>query len=553
MVDILLIQPPIADYYHTAKRTIPYGLAAIAAVVRQHGFTVDILDALATQKSRIVAPPAALSHLSRYYGREDRSPFALFHHFRHYGYSLAHIQRQAAASGAFLVGIASSFSAYSDMALAVARAVKAGLPGCTVVLGGHHPTALPEAVMAEPAVDLVIRGEGEDAFAELAAALHRRRPIGDVPGIVYRNPDGTLTISPPTHCRDADHLPAPALDLVRRSFYARRGLDSIVVTASRGCPLACSYCATGARSWMGFRRRSVSAVLDEVRMAGEGRRIGFIDFEDENLTMDRHWFLDLLAGIGEIFASSPPELRAMNGLYPPTLSAEVVRCMAAHGFRTLNLSLGSADRRQQKRFNRPDVSGAFDEALTAARREGLAAVGYIIVGAPDQDPMTSLDDLLFLARRPVLAGVSVFYPAPGSEDYRRCDEQGLLPAAFAAMRSTALPIDQRSSRTDAVTLLRLGRLLNFIKYIAGAGRPLPPAAPIEERIDSSLDRVVVGGRLLAAFLYDGRLRGVDGDGRVYPHRVAEGLCRRFLDGITAHPVVAGCDGAATGAGIRSGR
>jgi hypothetical protein len=33
MVDILLIQPPIADFYHTAKRTIPYGLASIAAAV----------------------------------------------------------------------------------------------------------------------------------------------------------------------------------------------------------------------------------------------------------------------------------------------------------------------------------------------------------------------------------------------------------------------------------------------------------------------------------------------------------------------------------------
>ena len=539
MVDILLIQPPIADYYHTAKRTIPYGLAAIAAAARQQGFSVDILDALATGKSRIVDPPPALAYLSRFYDRADRSPFALFHHFRHYGYSLDHIGRQAAASGAFLVGIAASFSAYSEMALDVARTVKAHLPEATVVLGGHHPTALPEAVMTEPVVDLVIRGEGEEALAMLASALRRGRSIDDVPGIVYRHSDGSLTVNPPARCREPERLPVPALDLVRRSFYARRGLDSIVVTASRGCPLACSYCATGARSWMGFRRRPVPAVLNEIRAAGAGRRVGFIDFEDENLTMERGWFLDLLTGIGEIFGDAPPELRAMNGLFPPTLTESVVHAMAAHGFRTLNLSLGSADARQQRRFNRPDVSRAFDRALEYARLEQLAAVGYIIVGAPDQDPLTSLDDLLFLARRRVLAAISVFYPAPGSMDYRRCSDLGLLPKSFAAMRSTALPIDQRSSRTDVLTLLRLGRVLNFIKRLTAEGQPLPTPAAIEQRIDPACERETVGRMLLGAFLYDGRLRGVDADGTVYAHRVDENLCRRFLNGIAADPVAAG--------------
>lgn len=538
MVDILLIQPPMADYYLTAKRTIPYGLACIAARLMQQGFSVALLDGMATTKSRIVAPPDGLKPAASYYHRADRSPFGLFHHFRHYGYSLAHIGRVARESGARLVGIASLFTAYSDMALAVARTVKANLPDCTVVLGGHHPTVLPEAVLAEPAVDLVIRGEGEDAMAHLAVALRDGRSLDDVPGLVCRNPDGSLTIRAPTLCRDPDRLPAPATGLIRRKFYARRGLDSIVVTAARGCLLACSYCATGARSWMGFRKRSVSAVLAEIRTASAGRRVGFIDFEDENLTMDRRWFLDLMAGLGDIFGDAPPELRAMNGLYPPTLTPPVVRAMKAGGFRTLNLSLGSADPDQLKRFNRPDVRAAFDRAIDNGRRAGLSAVGYIIVGAPDQDPLTSVDDLLFLARRPVLAGVSVFYPAPGSVDYRRCRDLGLLPASFAAMRSTALPIDQRTSRTDSVTLMRLGRLLNFAKQLSAEGLAMPAPAPADTWIDPGLDRRTIGLRLLAGFLLDGRVRGVDTDGKVYAHRVSEALCRRFLDGLEEDPAAA---------------
>ena len=44
MTDVLLVQPPIRDFYLTAKRTIPYGLASIAAAPRRRGFTVAAIE-----------------------------------------------------------------------------------------------------------------------------------------------------------------------------------------------------------------------------------------------------------------------------------------------------------------------------------------------------------------------------------------------------------------------------------------------------------------------------------------------------------------------------
>ena len=109
MPDILLIQPPIRDFYLTAKRTIPYGLACIAAALTDSGFSVSILDALASSKSRFRDLPDEMSYLRPYYGRPDLSPFALFHQFRHFGYSFDTIGKAAGESGAFLVGISSLF------------------------------------------------------------------------------------------------------------------------------------------------------------------------------------------------------------------------------------------------------------------------------------------------------------------------------------------------------------------------------------------------------------------------------------------------------------
>ena len=78
MPDILLIQPPIRDFYLTAKRTIPYGLTCIASALIESGYSVDILDALATSKARVRDLPEQMSYLRQYYPQPDRSPFALF-------------------------------------------------------------------------------------------------------------------------------------------------------------------------------------------------------------------------------------------------------------------------------------------------------------------------------------------------------------------------------------------------------------------------------------------------------------------------------------------
>lgn len=533
MPDILLIQPPIRDFYLTAKRTIPYGLACIASALLREGFSVEILDALATRRSRLLPWPADMAHLEPYYGRPDVSPFALFHRFRHYGLSFDAIGRTAARSGAFLVGVSSLFTAYSDEALSTAEAIKAHYPRCTVVLGGHHPTEMPETVLQCSAVDYVLRGEGEVSMPRLAWALKEGRGVDLVPGIAFRAEDGRVEARPPAVMPILDDFPPPAQQLFDHSFYKRKAGGSAVVLGSRGCPLKCSYCSTARHSWMPYRRRRVESVLAELKESIRTWDVRFVDFEDENISLERSWFLELLAGIRERFGklTAPGiELRAMNGLFPPSLDEEVVSAMKEAGFRTLNLSLGTVSEAQRKRFRRPDVREAFDRAVALARQHELDVVGYIIVGAPYQAPQDSLEDLLHLFSRQVVAGVSVFYPAPGSPDYRLCAEEGLLPPSFSLMRATALPLSHTTTREETVTLLRLGRLANFILSFEPierrelATRPVAREGPL-----ATLDRRAVGRDLLHRFFLDAALWGVTPDGEVYSHISANWLCRLFLE------------------------
>jgi radical SAM superfamily enzyme YgiQ (UPF0313 family) len=380
-------------------------------------------------------------------------------------------------------------------------------------------------------VDYVLRGEGEASLPLLAEGLREQRALEDVPGIAFRRPDGGLHINAPASVTSPDRFPLPAFELVDWRRYRRNGRGSAVIVASRGCPLRCSYCSVGASAWLPYRLRPVPQVLDEIETVVVRHAAGFIDFEDENLSLNRDWFLNLLNGIRSRFREKTLELRAMNGLYPPALDEEVAAAMAAAGFKTLNLSLGSTHAEQLRRFQRPDVRPAFDRALVWAERYHLAAVGYIIVGAPHQSAEGSVDDLLFLAERRVLGGVSVFYPAPGSPDFDLCRRLDLLPTALGRMRSSALPIEHTTRRIEAVTLLRLGRILNFMKYLLDHGFPLPAPRQADVAALDPRDRIDVGRHLLARFLTDGRIRGITPEGRTYEHPVALHLCEQFLRGL----------------------
>lgn len=535
---VLLVQPPIEEFYLTAKRTIPYGLASICASLEAAGYPTQILDGLATDKSKSIDYPEEFSHLTPFYGRDDITLFSLFHQFKHYGYSYEHLGAQVREKKPFLVGISSLFTAYGDQALETARIIKKFYPQAYIVMGGHHPTHFPAAVLACKAVDFVLRGEAETSLPLLCDALRMGTDLHHVPGIAFRETTGII-LHPPVWIEDLNTLPLPALTRINQSYYQRKGKASVTMVSSRGCPMPCSYCSVSATASHGkFRQRDVRGVLKEIEEQAQRLDIGFIDFEDENLALDKHWIMDLLSGLNEIFKTNPPELRAMNGLYPPSLDREIMAAMKSAGFKTINLSLGSFSKEQLARFKRPDVRKGHDHALDLARDLGLTCVSYLIAAAPGQSADCSLNDLLGLAQRRTLAGLSIFYPAPGSLDYGIFKEQGLLPKTFSLMRSTAFPLDNTTSRLEAVTLLRLARILNFIKSHVDTREGLPLAKVYEgEHPHAPFDRDQISRKLVQWFLDDGIIRGMDKQGNLYVHQTDPNLCRKFIERIKQVPLM----------------
>jgi radical SAM superfamily enzyme YgiQ (UPF0313 family) len=526
---IVLVQPPIEDFYLTKKRTLPYGLASIAACIREKNFDVEILDSLATNKSKTIAYPEEFSFLLPFYGQKDVTSFALFHEFKHFGYSYEYIGTKIREKEPFLVGISSLFTAYCNEALKTAQTIKKFYPHCKVVLGGHHPTFFPEQVLNSPDIDFVLRGEGETGMAMLCNALKTGSDIKQIPGIAFKE-NNSVYISQPSWIKSFDRLPLPAMEMINHDFYQRKNRSSTIVVSSRGCPMKCSYCSVSAASAHGtFRQRKVEDIISEIQLQALDHDIGFIDFEDENLCFNKPWFLELFLKIKQLFVGKNVELRAMNGLYPPAIDEEIISLMKASGFKTLNLSLGSTSKEQLKKFKRPDVRASFENALFLAKKHDLECVSYIIAAAPGQTAQSSIEDLLYLAQKRTLVGLSIYYPAPGSLDYEFCRINHMLPKSFSLMRSTALPLDDTTSRIQAVTLLRLSRILNFMKHLIDTKKEIPEPRPFSgDKNVSSKDRQVLSQNLLQWFLNDEKIRGVHPNGEIFNHIADTGLTKTFI-------------------------
>lgn len=461
---VLLIQPPIRDFYHTPIRTQPIGLAYIASSLRAQGHEVDILDCRSGREKR--APiPTELSYLESLYPFHDRSPFGLYRGYYHFGMSWDDIRRAVEAADADVYGISSGFTPYHGESLEVARIIKDWNPGKIVIMGGGHVSADPEGVLRNTLVDYVVLGEGERRLPLLLREIEKkgRAPV-EINGVGYSK-DGEITIhTPHQFIENLDTLPYPARDLLNPDSYRIGKKRSTMLITSRGCPHRCAYCSAHHTMGNAFRARSVSNIIGEMRACRELYDIQLFDIEDDNFTYDRERAGELLRQIMETFGEQKLEMAAMNGISFASLDGELLRLMKRAGFRTINLSLVSTDDCLKSTMGRTHGVSDFGTITDEAERVGLNVIAYAILGMPGQSIAEMVETIGYLMGKRVLMGPSIYYPSPGTALFETCRKEGILPPFVSQWRSSAFPIETADfTRLDLTTLLRLVRTVNFIK------------------------------------------------------------------------------------------
>lgn len=431
--------PPVRDFYFTPQRASFLGPHTLAEILNRRGVDCRVFDGTGA-RGRAASLPGELSYLAPHLGREG-----FFKRYYRFGMLPDRLAGGIADWGPDHVLISSFAFCYADEALETATACRERMPRAVITAGGAGVSALPEYYLRSAAVDYAVAGEADGTIGDFL-----REPLS-VPGVHYRK-EGKVVDT-------GDPVPPDDFAPVLRRMKVSRNAAYHAAMLTRGCPMKCSFCSS--RLHMPTFRK---AGLDRVEKMFSGLRNAggrvHLDIEDDTIASE----FDYLLAVLDLFrrnAGGDATFSMENGVDFRTLDAEKVRLLAVKGLRQLNISLVSTNEEVLSRYSRNAMRDRFEEVVHAAAESGIPVTVYIIAGLKGEPAESVRDGLGYLARLPVLIGISPFYPVPGIRDFedRRLFD-GVPPRLCAG---TAFYPWHECSTGDLVSLFCEARSINLGK------------------------------------------------------------------------------------------
>jgi len=249
--EIVLVHPRDGIYNQLYKPWLPLSLLSACSVLVAEGFPVRLIDT-----------------------------------------RVSHTWRQelcdAVREGPLLVGVTCMTGSQIQAALEVSRAVRdAG--SAPLVWGGPHPSLFPAQTLENPFVDILVQGEGEYAFHELACALRDGRPLDGIPGVWFKR-DGQVRESPRRPFLDMNDLPDIPYHLVDIRNHLHRYFSEeevLEVETSRGCPYACKFCYNALYNFRKFRAQEPGRVVANLKKLNRDHGVEVFHFIDDAFFVNR--------------------------------------------------------------------------------------------------------------------------------------------------------------------------------------------------------------------------------------------------------------------------
>lgn len=277
--------------------------------------------------------------------------------------------------------------------------------GIPVVLGGIHPSMMPEEAAAH--ADAVCIGEAEGYWTRLLADFCR----GDLQPI-YRNE----TFSHPLR------IPLARRDLFKNHRYIMPN----VIETSRGCPFNCEFCSVPTLYGRTYRFRPIEDVIVDIRSLKSRRPIVFLD--------------DNIAGsikhARELFEALIPLRVRWLGLASINISEneELLDLAVKSGCIALQIGFESLTRKSLldvgKHVNvhdHTDLEERYHRAIERIHSRGIAVQGSFILGMDGDDSLV-FERTVHFARRSRM-DMGLFFaltPLPGTPLFQRLDREGRI-------------------------------------------------------------------------------------------------------------------------------
>ena len=269
--------------------------------------------------------------------------------------------------------------------------------GIPVVMGGIHPTVLPDEAGLH--ADAVVIGEAEPVWGQVIADLRGGRLKSR-----YKQEK---------FC-DMVGLPIPRRDLLQGDCY----LTVNMVQTGRGCPNNCSFCSVSAVNGRPYRFRPIPEVIEEIRSTR-----GWIGFIDDNITGNPSRAKELFEAL------IPLKLRWVGQAdLRMAKDPELLRLAALSGCHALFVGIESVSPENLRATHKmPNLGLDMSAAIQAIQKAGIAVIGSFVLGLDEDGPDVFARTLEFaMQNRLAVAQFSVLTPFPGTRMYDQLKSEGRI-------------------------------------------------------------------------------------------------------------------------------
>jgi radical SAM superfamily enzyme YgiQ (UPF0313 family) len=383
--------PPENAPWYLGRKFPPLGLSYVAAALGKTGFEVQVLD------NYLLKLP------------------------------IADVQNHVKKLNPEIVGITCSSATYHKC-VETAAAIKAVSPHTKIVVGGWHPSYMPDSMLDHPEIDYVVMGEGERAMVELATYLikgEREMVLGAVAGVAYKR-GGKILKNTPKFINNLDDIPFPARHLLPMHLYERKmeflDVEPVdIMSIIRGCPFNCAFCETRKMWGPACRFFSPQRVVDEIKFLRDKYGSKGIYFINDNFTIRKRETIELC----ELLKKENIDLQWICDTRADMISPELLVKMREAGCKTIWFGVESGSPRILERINKHIPLEQTEKAFKMCRKENIQIACSFILGIPGET-LEDMDATLKFAKKlnPDLCQFNIFIAYPDSSLYEEILQSG---------------------------------------------------------------------------------------------------------------------------------
>lgn len=390
---ILLVNCPIR--LNAKPNCIPSGLATIAAVLRGHGFDVEIYDANALRPSK------------------------------------DEITRTLKEKTWDIVGLSGLITTYEFQKWLIAS-LKNIHPDSPVISGGGLATCNSNLLFKNTEVDVTVVGEGEQTVIELCQCIENGADMDKIPGVWFRKNGQIIKNEARKNIDNPDTIALPAWDLLPIEIYLKNPIwgnvannssgfrkdvkvtRSMNVIASRGCPFSCRYCFH-LFGHSNYRFRSAQNVVDEIEILLERYGVDFVGFVDDNMMVSEKRLLEFCD------LMQRRNFPLTWGCHGRVTSAkqEVLQRMAKAGCVWIGYGIESGSQIILNAMNKKATVKQAKEAIINTRKVGIYPNTTFIFGYPGETLKTIQETIDFKRDLQIRCGSFFATPYPGTYLYEQ--------------------------------------------------------------------------------------------------------------------------------------